>query len=465
MIQKLGKKFTDIFQRFMPDAFVFALLLTLITAALSMTWVGATPLTVIRSWYDGFWMLLEFGMQMVLLVVTGYSIALSPQVNRGIDRLARQIRSPRQVYFLVVLLGSLFCLVSWGWMVITAVLGRELALRIKGIHYPYLIACIYFSNLIWVCGLSSSIPLLLNTPGNFIIEAGILETTLPTVNTLGSGLNLAMLSLIVVTGPLLMHYLAPKTEEVPTLEKLLGSESDKASTSIHEEAQLPKLPFRAFSDLLNNSVILQYVIAISGTVYLVHHFMTRGLDLNLNIMIFIFLILGLFLHGTPMRYVIAMKRASGNISGIVFQFPFYAGIMGIMIYTGLGEKLALWMASVASVDSVPFFAFLSGALVNFAIPSAGGEFAVIGPSIIKAVQEIGASLPPEELNALISRAVMSVAYGESLTNLLQPFFLLVIIPVLGAGTKIQARDIMGYLVIPFLLFLVLQLAVVTLWPL
>ncbi len=90
---------------------------------------------------------------------------------------------------------------------------------------------------------------------------------------------------------------------------------------------------------------------------------------------------------------------------------------------------------------------------------------MIGPSIIKAVQEIGASLPPEELNALISRAVMSVAYGESLTNLLQPFFLLVIIPVLGAGTKIQARDIMGYLVIPFLLFLVLQLAVVTLWPL
>ncbi len=465
MIQKLGKKFTDIFQRYMPDAFVFALLLTLITAVLAMTWVEANPLKVIRSWYDGFWLLLEFGMQMVLLVVTGYSIALSPQVNKGIDSLAGKIRTPRQVYFLVVLLGSLFCLVSWGWMVITAVLGRELAMRIKGIHYPYLIACIYFSNLIWVCGLSSSIPLLLNTPGNFIIEAGILSSTIPTGNTLGSGLNLAMMGIFLITGPLLMHYLAPRSSDVPTLKKLLGPDSEEALAPIDEEAKLMKLPYRAVSDLLNNSVLLQYVIAFSGTAYLVHHFLTRGLDLNLNIMIFIFLILGLYLHRTPMRYVIAMKRASGNISGIVFQFPFYAGIMGIMIYTGLGEKLALWMASVASVDSVPFFAFLSGALVNFAIPSAGGEFAVIGPSIIQAVQEIGAALPPEELNALISRAVMSVAYGESLTNLLQPFFLLVIIPVLCSGTRIQAREIMGYLVIPFLLFLLLWAVLVTFWPL
>lgn len=465
MIQKIGQKFTDLFQKFMPDAFVFALLLTLVTAVLAMVWVEATPMKVISSWYDGFWLLLEFGMQMVLLVVTGYSIALSPAVNRGIDTLSRKIRTPGQVYFLVVLIGSLFCLVSWGWMVVTAVLGRELAMRIKGIHYPYLIACIYFSNLVWVCGLSSSIPLLLNTPGNFIIEAGILSETLPTGNTLGSGLNLATLGIILVIGPLLMHYLAPKASDVPTLKKLLGQDSDQVPTSIHEEARLMKLPYRAVSDLLNNSTLLQYIIGISGAAYLLQHFMTRGLDLNLNIMIFIFLILGLILHRTPIRYVIAMKRASGNISGIVFQFPFYAGIMGIMIYTGLGEKLALWMASVASVDSIPFFAFLSGALVNFAIPSAGGEFAVIGPSILKAVQEIGASLPPEELSALISRAVMSVAYGESLTNLLQPFFLLVIIPILGAGTKIQARDIMGYLVIPFLFFLLLQLTLVTFWPL
>ena len=465
MIQKLGQKFTDLFQKNMPDAFVFALLLTLVTAILALAWVEVTPYQVISGWYDGFWMLLEFGMQMVLLVITGYSIALSPLVHRGIDVLAGKIRTPQQVYFLVVFLGALFCLVSWGWMVITAVLARELALRIKGIHYPFLIACVYFSNVIWVSGLSSSIPLLLNTEGNFIIEAGVLQDTISTSETLGSVLNLVILLLFVVIGPLLMHLLRPKTDKSNTLEHMLETGNGQKSVPIHEEARLMKLPYWAVSDVLNNSSLLQFVIAISGSIYLITHFSTKGLDLNLNIMIFIFLMLGLLLHRTPMRYVIAMKRASGNISGILFQFPFYAGIMGIMIYTGLGEKLAYWMASVASLESIPFFAFLAGGVVNFAIPSAGGEFAVIGPTIITAVQEIGAGLPPEEMTTLISRAAMSIAYGESLTNLMQPFFLLLIIPIMCAGTKIQARDIMGYLVIPFLLLFIILAALVSFWPL
>lgn len=216
---------------------------------------------------------------------------------------------------------------------------------------------------------------------------------------------------------------------------------------------------------MNNSSLLQYLIAFLGIIYLGSHFISKGFDLNLNIMIFLFLMLGLLLHRTPMRYVIAMKRASGNVSGILFQFPFYAGIMGIMIYTGLGEKLAYWLASVATVDSIPFFSYLAGGVVNFAIPSAGGEFAVIGPTIIKAVQEIGAGLAPQEMSALISRAAMSIAYGESLTNLMQPFYLLLIIPIMAVGIKIQARDIMGYLVIPFFVLFIVQAALVSWWPL
>ncbi|MEZ2414585.1 short-chain fatty acid transporter [Muriicola sp. E247] len=464
MIQKIGQKFSDIFQRFMPDAFVFALILTIITSVIALLWVGATPVQVINSWYDGFWILLEFGMQMVLLVITGYSIALSPMVHRGIDLLAGKIKKPQQVYFLIVILGALFSLISWGWVVITAVLGRELALRIKGIHYPFLIACVYFSGIIWVSGLSSSIPLLLNTQGNFLIKAGVLDDTISTSSTLGSSLNLVVLLVFLFIAPFLMSLLLPKTGNYPTLEGMMESETDQKSVTIHEEARLMKLPYKAFSDFLNNSRLLQYLIAIPGLIYLFSHFSSKGLDLNLNIMIFLFLMLGLVLHGTPMRYVIAMKRASGNISGILFQYPFYAGIMGIMIFTGLGEKLALWMASVASVESIPFFAFLTGAVVNFAIPSAGGEFAVIGPSIITAVQEIGAALSPEEMEALLSRAAMSVAYGESLTNLMQPFFLLLVIPIMGAGIKIQARDIMGYLVIPFILFFTIFAALVSFWP-
>jgi short-chain fatty acids transporter len=235
--------------------------------------------------------------------------------------------------------------------------------------------------------------------------------------------------------------------------------------SIEEEAADLKLPFKSLSDQLNNSVILQMLIVLMGFTYVIFHFITKGLDLNFNIMIFIFLIIGMLLHKSPSRYMIAMKRASENISGILFQYPFYAGIMGIMLYTGLGEKLGQVMASVATQDSYPFFAYLTGAFINFAIPSAGGEFAIIGPSLISAVQELGAGLPESDITAMISRASLSVAYGESLSNMLHPFYLLIIMPVLGRGVNLQARDVIGFLVIPFVVFFIVQSFLVVWLPL
>ena len=262
-----------------------------------------------------------------------------------------------------------------------------------------------------------------------------------------------------------MLVLAPKTGKGDTLEDLLEKEGEERVENIKEEANSLKLPFRALSDSLNNSVFLQYTIAILGGVYIVNHFSTRGLDLNLNIMIFVFLMLGLFLHKTPMRYSISMKRASSNISSILFQFPFYAGIMGIMQFTGLGAELGKLIASIATVDTYPFFAYLLGGIVNFAIPSGGGEYAVIGPSIIEAVNNIGNGASPETLQAMTSRASMDIAYGEGLTNLLQPFFLLILMPVMAKGIKVQARDVMGYLVIPFLLYFIIQVLMVIYIPL
>jgi short-chain fatty acids transporter len=206
------------------------------------------------------------------------------------------------------------------------------------------------------------------------------------------------------------------------------------------------------------------IVAFLGFAYIGHHFYTNGLDLNFNIMIFIFLMVGLLLHKSPMRYVISMKRSSSNVSGILFQYPFYAGIMGIMLYTGLGERLAQVLASVATVETYPFFAYISGAFVNFAIPSAGGEFAVIGPSIIEAVKEISMTEPNSNVQAMIARASLSIAYGESMSNMLQPFYLLLVMPIMSIGTKLQARDVVGYLFIPVILFLVVQTLMILFIP-
>ncbi len=463
MLTSLGQKFTDGFTKYMPSAYVFALLLTLITGIFSFIVTDSSPIDILEGWYNGFWSLLAFGMQIVLIIITAYCIAESAPVKRGIDHVARLIKTPTQVYLIIITLGALLSLISFGMVVVTAILGRELALRVRGIHYPFLVACVYFSFNGWVCGLSSSIALLLNTENNFLIERGILSETISTSYSLGSTLNMVMILLFVVISPLLIWFLIPKSfagKEFKDLKTTLDTEEG----SVKDEASSYRLPFRALSDALNNAGWLQIVVALLGVIYVGYHFTTKGFDLNFNLMIFIFLVTGMLLHITPMRYSIAMKRASSNISGVLFQYPFYAGIMGIMMASGLGEKISMFLVSIATPDSYAFIAYLTGGIINFAIPSAGGEFAVIGPSIITMVQELGINMPSTEINAMTARASMAVAYGESLSNLLQPFFLLIVFPVMGKGIKIQARDVVGYLFIPFMVLFVIQALLVTYVP-
>jgi len=453
MMRRIGSLCVEGVRRWLPDPLVFALLLTIATGATAVLWVDATPIDVITGWYDGFWMLLEFGMQMVLILATGYAIALSAPVTRLIDRFAAAITNPGQVYLVVLIGGGLLVFVSWGWVVLTAVLARELASRVRGVDYPYLIAATYLSSNAWVVGLSSSIPLLLNTPGNFLISSGLLPSTIPVSQTLGSSLNLTVAAVYLVVSPAVMWLMRPRSTVVELA--VLRTNPDEANRpSVADEADAMRLDEPALSDRLNTSALLQGVVAVVGLGYVVFLFVTHGFDLNLNLMIFIFLMVGLLLHRTPSRYVVAMSRACSNISGIVFQYPFYAGIMGIMLATGLGKAIALWMASVATLKTLPVVAYVMGGIVNFSIPSAGGEWAVLGPPLVEAVRELAGPLGAVELNQSISRVAMAVAYGESLTNLLQPFFLLSVLPVMGAGVKIQARDLMGYVLVPFVVLFV-----------
>lgn len=451
MLVRLAQKSAELIRRSLPDPFVFAVLLTIVAGVMAMLWVEASPAEVLNGWYEGFWMLLEFGMQMVLILATGYAIALSPPVAGLIDKLALKVTRPWQVYLAVLIGGGLLTLVSWGWVVLIAVLGRELALRVRGVHYPFLIACVFFSSGSWVAGLSSSIPLLLNTPGNFLIDAGLLPSTIPISETLGSPLNLTVIAVWLIGGPTVMWLLRPRSAaiEIDDLRTDAGSVKD---TTVAEEAEALRDSEPILSDRLNHSAILQLFVVTMGLVYIVMHFARRGFDLNLNIMIFIFLVFGMLLHRTPICYVTAMARACANMSGIIFQFPFYAGIMGIMMATGLGKAVAAWMASFVTLKTLPVAAFLLGGAVNFAIPSAGGEWAVIGPPLVEAVRELLGPGETAELNRHVGRMAIAVAYGESLTNLLQPFFLLTVLPVMGAGVRIQARDIVGYFFVPFLVF-------------
>lgn len=464
MTESGGNRFVDLFRRIVPDSFVFAIVLTIICAVLAAVTVRATPIRIISGWYEGFWTLLEFGMQMILILVTGYAIALTPQANRLIERIAKVIKSPSKVYVFVTIIGTLFGFVSWGWVVITAVLARKLAEKVSGVNYLYLTAIVYLSSNGWVSGLSSSIPLVLNTDGNFLIETGILSAKIPISMTLGSPLNIAMIAFYLVVPPVLIYALRPGPDDSSEIGSLRDDDGVVREASIEEEAAGQNLPYKALSDSLNNSSVLSLILVLMGAVYIFYYFGTRGFDLNLNIMIFTFLVFGLLLHRTPMRYVIAMKRACSNISGIVFQYPFYAGIMGIMIHTGLGAAIGTAMASNASLYTYPLYSYAAGAIVNFAIPSAGGEYAVLAPSLVSALKEMAAGLSAGEQTAMIAKASLSVAYGETVTNLLQPFFFLTIVPVMCAGVKVAVRDVMGYLFVPFTIYVVVQCILITFVP-
>lgn len=276
----------------------------------------------------------------------------------------------------------------------------------------------------------------------------MLASTVPVTVTLGSALNLLYLVLFVVSLPALMWLRRPRGDNVTPMTELAeggGAQRD----SVAAEAAALALDGTSPADRLNNGQLLQRLLALAAGWVVVRHVARSGFDIDLNLMIFAFIALGLLAHGTPMRYAVAMKRACANVSGIVFQYPFYAGIMGIAMFSGLGALVADALAAHATLTTLPLLAQFAGALVNFAIPSAGGEWAVIGPALTSAALELSATLSPDEATAYVARIAMSVAYGETSTNLLQPFFLLTVLPVMGAGVRIQARDVLGHLVVPF----------------
>jgi short-chain fatty acids transporter len=444
MLSKFGSFFADNFRKWLPDSFIFAILLTFIAGILAFFWVDAGIFDIIKAWYKGFFILLAFAMQMVLILATGYAIAISPPAAKGIDWLASKTKTPAMVYLVVTAVGCIFAFISWGWIVLTAVLGRELAARVKKVDYRLLAACIYASLLPWHGGLSGSVPLLINTPENFLIKQGILTDIIPTTITLASPMNIVTQLALLITLPILMLLMKPREDKVVEYKDLREGGELAKDLTVAEEAEGLRLPFKNISDGLNSSRIVQGVLSLMGLSYIIWHFATKGFDLNLNIMIFIFIIVGMIFHMTPVRYGVAMKRSCSNVSGIVLQFPFYAGIMGIMIHTGLAKAIALWIASAASVGSYPFISFVIGSVVNIFVPSGGGEWAVVGPTIVEAAKQLGANMSPEMLTDFIARASMAEAYGDACTNMIQPFWTLTFLPVVAAGVKLQARDFMGY---------------------
>ncbi|UTR12017.1 short-chain fatty acid transporter [Evansella sp. LMS18] len=418
--------FDRMVQKYLPDAFLFAVLLTIIVYLLGILFTNSSPVQMVEHWGTGFWDLLEFAMQMSLIVVTGYILANTPIVRRILTTISTLANTPGQAVVLVTFVAGVACLISYGFgLVVGALLGIHVARRVPTVDYRILMASAYSGFLLWHGGLSASGPLLIATPGHFLEDV---MGTVPVTATIFSSANLFIVLFLLFTLPLLNLYLLRSSGSTAANNPTLLQHDEQAFTE--EESPKPDTP----AERLENSQILSIVIAVLGLLFVVFHFAQNGFDLNINIVNFIFLFLGILFHRTPRRFLDSVTDAVKNAGGIIIQFPFYAGIMGMMVASGLSEQISLWFVSIATDFTLPLFTFISAGIINFFVPSGGGQWAIQGPLMIPASIELGVDT---------AKTAMAVAWGDAWTNMIQPFWALPLLAIAG----LKVRDIMGFCVI------------------
>lgn len=420
-MQKLSRFLVRVVERYLPDPLLFAIILTIVVFIMGIGITKCTPMEMVIFWGSGFWGLLAFAMQMVLVLVTGHTLATSPPFKRLITKIAHSIKSHGHAIILTSFVSALGSWINWGFgLVIGALLAKEIAKNNKGIDYRLLIASAYSGFVVWHAGISGSAPLQVATEGHFLQD---LIGIVPTSQTLFAPWNLIASFVIIFGLGFVNKMMIPPEEEIVEIDP---------SLLVEEEEKVRKMDTPA--DRLENSPVLSQLTGIVGIIYLIYYFATKGFALNLNIVNFIFMMVGIILHGTPRNYIDAMDEAIKGAGGIVLQFPFYAGIMGMMADSGLAEVMSNWFVSISTPLTFPFYTFLSAGLVNLFIPSGGSQWAVQGPIMLRSGIELGVET---------GRTVMAVAWGDAWTNMIQPFWALPALGIAGLG----ARDIMGYCII------------------
>lgn len=452
MIATLGRVLTRVFTKTAPDPFVIAVGLTLLSALLALTLghydgAGALPEkanAMIDAWRGGggLWKFLGFGMQMCLILVTGHALAASRPVRALIDALAGLPRSAPAAAALVGLVAAGLGLINWGLgLIVGALFAREVA-RVcasKGVrvHGPLLAAAGYMGLLVWHGGFSGSAPLKMTTEAQArdVLPASVYESletgAIPLSDTLLSPMNLFVSGGLLLIIPGVLWLLTPKPEHeitpMPLEDELVEqSEADPGAAS-------------GFPDWIERSPVVVWALALLllwafGRFSIKQGFMSLGPN-EVNTLM---LALGLIMHGSVRSYLSAAEDGARGCAGIILQFPLYAGIMGMLASSGLIDDFSSFMGSVASETTAPLLTFVSAAIVNVFVPSGGGQWGIQGPIALQTGAEAGVAP---------AKMVMAVAYGDQLTNMLQPFWALPLLAI----TKVKAREIVGYTAVVMLI--------------
>jgi short-chain fatty acids transporter len=452
LIQRLTELCVRYVERLMPDPYLFAVILTLIVVALVALLVrGATGSGILKAWYGGVWgpqNIFTFAFQMVLVLVTGYTLAEAPVLKRAIVGLAGKPRNQVQGALLCFAVSTVLSLLNWGLgLVAGALVARQVAKRLRGAHFGYLIATGFMGYIVWTQGLSSSIALAnteTTSPINVIHK--ITGMTVPLTLTIFQPYNLVAVMAVVALLAFAIWRMAPRD----------GLEPDPA---VFDEEPEPPVPGgkRTFAEWLENLWILNVIVFVAGITY----FVLSGFALNISSMIMLFTVTSALLHRTPIRFIRAFSGAAKVSGPLLLQYPLYGGIVGLLGYlpTGSGKALQTVLAEAlvrgADQYTLPFLTFVGSVIISLFVPSGGGHWAVQGPIAVDSALAIGQHSP-----AYLGLTSMAVAVGEGVANMIQPFWLL---PVLAIA-KLNVRQVMGFTVIAFLVGFAVASAMVLIAP-
>lgn len=438
----LSSSLTSFSQKFIPNSFVIALILTVFTFALAFIFTNYSLFNLIQFWGNGFWELLSFAMQMCLIIFTGYIVAVSPLVSRFLNFLANLPKGPKSSILLMVILSLSLSWIHWGFSIVgSAIMVKFIASKQK-VDYRLLVAAAYLGmGCTWHSGLSASAPLLVATPGHFLEkEIGLI----PLSQTIFTSFNLLLTGFIFLFLCLFVPQLHPKKEET-VLADPLSLEREKTSI-------IPTSSLKGFANLLDNSPLVGLFFGILGMIWLFWFLITKKFEINLNVLNFGFLFLGILLHLRPSSFLKAAEEAGKLIFGVILQFPFYAGMYGIIKSSGLAQIVGNWFIQISSQKTYPAIVYWYSGLVNYFVPSGGSKWAIEAPYILSAAKSLGVSN---------SKVVIAYAWGDMATDLIQPFWA---IPLLSVA-KIDFKDILGYEILIFLVYIVIVSAAFLLFPL
>ena len=431
IFQILARPFIAFVERYYPDAFIFVIILSVITFISALILTEASVSSALLAWGDGLSMLFTFTAQITIIMIGAHSLAHTVSVQNFLTRIGQLPNTAYQAYSLVAFTAGVASLCAWSFgLIIGAIMARSVAKECLKkpfkIHYPLLVASAYSGYVIWHMGYSSSSALFVATPGH-LLENKI--GVLPVTETILSPINIVLALIALATITIVCPLMRPKNEDAIEIDPTLLTDDHQKSVQEKDKVTLV--------EKFENHRSLSIFLAIAIFTYIAVTYTQKGFSLTLDFVSWTFLAFGLLLANSPMHYIKLVNNAAGTVGPIILQYPFYSGIMGLMATTGLMKVISDWIISIATPETLGFFAFLSGGFINMFVPSGGGQWAVQGPIMIEAALSL--NVAPEVV-------VLGVAYGDQWSNMIQPFWL---IPIL-AITGLRMRQVLGYTFVIFL---------------